>query len=601
MKHSKWTFGNISLDVGYIAPKTYQINNKREGSVYQASISSIALDNESYMGSQIIPWKYINSGHPAFGVWRDEVLNQVNTRPVILKKITFDPISGYYLCAFMGGTDTWGGSNLINIGLVFISNVNTISEDSVMHILTDLQPNTYKGYGVGCRERSQLGTLDATRFANTMYFFSNMRIALISNDQAGESNTTITVNNKQYIDKPICFYISPNYPFTDAPLYNQLYMGFRVPNRPYISFGINEDLGEIAPNYNPDIPFPLNPIDPYNPSNPSTDPGQDGGEGSRDDTSDPVTEPTLPPVDAVSTGFIKLYRPSLSNLNSLANFLWSSAFDLNTLKKLFSDPMDVIMGLAIFPVAPDILGSKHIILGNIDTEIACDYIGSQYKTIDCGSIDLKEFYGSYLDYDPYTSIKIYLPYIGYQYISPDYTMLKTISIKYKVDFLSGSCVAFVIVNGDVEYQFAGNMAAQIPITAANYSGFISSMIQSCITMGAAIAFPPSAGIAAASGAGLAASSVGNLIGQKIHYAHGGAVTGVTGHLSIRNPYLIIEFPDAIIPPEQNSFTGYPAYFNELLSSLKGFTIVDEIQLSCPGATQEEYDEIVRLLKEGVIL
>lgn len=72
--------------------------------------------------------------------------------------------------------------------------------------------------------------------------------------------------------------------------------------------------------------------DPYNPGGNS---GQGGGTGNFDNTTVPVDIPGLPSLSASDTGFISLYNPSISQLNSLASFMWSDLFDLDTFKKNF--------------------------------------------------------------------------------------------------------------------------------------------------------------------------------------------------------------------------------------------------------------------------
>ena len=128
--------------------------------------------------------------------------------------------------------------------------------------------------------------------------------------------------------------------------------------------------------------------------------GMGGGDGKYDLSSDGETAvPDLPDIDAADLGFVTMYNPTKSQLKDLAAFMWSNAFDLNTYKKLFTDPMDSIIGLAIVPVSPSIGGSKNVMFGQIDSGVNMNYLTSQYVKVDCGSVDIDKYVGSFLDYD----------------------------------------------------------------------------------------------------------------------------------------------------------------------------------------------------------
>ena len=102
------------------------------------------------------------------------------------------------------------------------------------------------------------------------------------------------------------------------------------------------------------IKFPDAAQDIDDPNNPYGGPGTsgpgggDGGYGDPDEV-DPTQVPDLPTVSAASTGFITIYNPSNANLAALGQYLWSSAFDLDTFKKMYSDPMECIISLGIVP------------------------------------------------------------------------------------------------------------------------------------------------------------------------------------------------------------------------------------------------------------
>ena len=72
---------------------------------------------------------------------------------------------------------------------------------------------------------------------------------------------------------------------------------------------------------------------------------KDGGAGDFDGTGDTIGVPQLPTTSAVATNFVSIFAPTVSQVQNLASYMWSSGFDLTTFKKLFADPMDCILGL----------------------------------------------------------------------------------------------------------------------------------------------------------------------------------------------------------------------------------------------------------------
>ena len=350
-------------------------------------------------------------------------------------------------------------------------------------------------------------------------------------------------------------------------------------------------------------------VDPSNPYefDPDAISYSGGGNGKFDNTSDTVGIPSLPTLSAVSAGFVTMYSPSVSNLNALASFLWTdSAFDPANFKKLFTDPMECIIGLTIVPCAPSTGGNFEIKVGYIGTGVSAPKLASQYAEVSCGSINADEFWGSALDYSPYTKLHIYLPYVGMREINADEIMGKTIGVTYHVDLLSGACTAFVTANGSVLYQFNGQCSINIPMAASNFTEMIHSAVTAIGTVAATVS-PGSAAAAATGGAMLAgavqmgANAANAAMGSKPTFQHSGQMGGSGGMLAVQTPYLIIERPRQSMPEGLNGFVGYPSNINYKLYDLTGYTVIDSIHLDGIPATDTELSEIVSLLKGGVIL
>lgn len=350
-------------------------------------------------------------------------------------------------------------------------------------------------------------------------------------------------------------------------------------------------------------------VDPTNPYefDPESISYAGGGNGKFDNTSDTVGVPSLPTLSAVSAGFVTMFTPTIGQLNTLANFLWTdSAFDPANFKKLFTDPMECIIGLTIVPLAPSISGTSEIKVGYVGTGVSASKLSSQYAELSCGTIQADEFWGSALDYSPYTKLHIYLPYIGMREINADEIMGRTIGVTYHVDLLSGACTAFVTANGSVLYQFNGQCSINIPMAASNFTEMIHSAVTAIGTVAATVS-PGSAAAAATGGAMLAgavqmgANAANAAMGSKPTFQHSGQMGGSGGMLAVQTPYLIIERPRQSMPEGLNKFVGYPSNINYKLYDMSGYTVIDSIHLDGIPATDTELSEIESLLKGGVIL
>lgn len=338
---------------------------------------------------------------------------------------------------------------------------------------------------------------------------------------------------------------------------------------------------------------------PYDDGGTST--GTDTGTGDFDDTSDPVALPTLPSVSALSSGLISLYKVAQSEVSKFVGFLWSDSFSVASLSKIFSDPMQAIISFGMFPFDVSAGASVPIYLGKNNTGAVGDLVTAQYVTVPMGSVNLTEFYGGALDYNPYTKIQLVLPYCGVVNINSDEFMTKAVTVTYRVDILSGACVAFVSDGERVLQQVNGNCLVTLPYASTDFKQVYSSLLGLAGTAGAAIVAAATGGLTAPVVGGIGASLAMNTLNAKENYARGGAAGSTLGFLGVQTPYLVITRPRQCLPENNGHFQGYPLYTTERLGDLTGFTKVAQIHLDDIDATDAELKEIARLLTEGVIL
>lgn len=409
---------------------------------------------------------------------------------------------------------------------------------------------------------------------------------------------------------------------------------------------------DTVPDFIDSLPPPPDPMEPIGPSGPG------GGNGNFDPTSDIIGDSSLPTISAADTGFTRIYSPTLAQVQDLAQYLWTDETVVETIwnkiKQLLENPMDAIISFSLVPVPVQISGTKNFALAYIDTGVSMNTVANQFVDVDCGTFELKEYYGSALDYSPNTKVSCFLPFIGVVTLNTDEVMNTTLTIRYRVDIVSGSCVAKIFVNESCLYQFSGHCSIPIPISAADFSSYLSAAIGVAkLAIGAAAGGGAGVGAAIASeadvqqttsggiimtsgipqgpdsgpigapmpgGAALEASQteptgaafdgiaarnitnvVGAVMGSKLHVEHSGSFSGNTGYLGIRRPYLIIQRPRMCMPNEYRSFNGYPSMITLNIGDCKGYTKVQQVQLKNIPATNPEQSEIMQLLKGGIII
>ena len=344
-----------------------------------------------------------------------------------------------------------------------------------------------------------------------------------------------------------------------------------------------------------------------------------GGDGTFDGSSDPVPVPSLPSIGATDTNFISLFVPSSAQLKQVANYLWGSLFDVSTFKKLFEDPMDCILGLSVVPVAVPTSGNAQITVGNIELSgITLPLASQQYVEVDCGTITFDRYFGSYLDFEPYTKMSLFVPYSGVHSVSADDIMGKTVSLKYHIDILTGSLVAFLTCGDSVLYEFNGACASNIPVNSMNYASTIENAIRIAVNIGTTVATAGAAapatgaveaGKVAAGGAGIgrgiaiAGSTAEGALSLKPSIDRAGSLGGTTGLMGNQIPYFIITRPRMCKPKNQDFFQGYPSFIQTVLGDMDGtgFTAFENVIISETYLTETEKAELSSILSAGVYL
>ena len=348
---------------------------------------------------------------------------------------------------------------------------------------------------------------------------------------------------------------------------------------------------------------------------------QDGGGGDFDDSSDVIALPSTPALNLSLNHFISAYVPSINDINDLADWIWGNydKFDsTKVLGKIFTEPMESILSLHMLPFTPASSTAIAVTIGNFATGLTMKPLTLQFTDIDCGSLSFTEFWGNYLDYNPYTKIVLCLPFVGQVDLDADEVMGKSVSVKYRVDNLTGAFVCFVYIDSDkILGQYSGECMLQVPVTAGSYAAMNAAIATIACTAAASFGGATAAAIGGGYGGMIGvekglqmggqalgetlASGASNVNGMKLQVSHSGALTGTAGFLGVMKPYAIIHRPRQCVPEHYNEMAGYPSNITKTLGDCSGFTSVRTMVYDGLPFTDGEILALDSILKGGIII
>lgn len=530
------------------------------------------------------------------------------------------------------------------------------------------QDNNLSGIvgGLNVAKWIRSGPIISTNALNAIDFSQASSVALYANSQLNmairlynlHSSKYCTVHSTNYdanviysqfsVDRPGEPYINNVY-LARATIGNQVYIGFYV-------YNLRESVGQVgqagfytnsswSQAFLQEAHF-INTDNPYYGGGYSEPGGGDSSKQNWADTSDFVNPDTMPDetaIGAVDSGLLTIFTPSKAQLNHLSSLLWANDF-FSFVEKSLTGIEDLFVSLGIVPFVvtagglADVTWLNYSTLGpaQIPTSVQLTKAASQFMEFNMGNVSLtgnddRVFAtDSVLDYSPYSRLGIYLPFIGYQELDIDECREKTINLKYRIDILSGACVALISINGRTMYQFSGNCITQIPLTSADYSQAINTAVNvgiAATSMGTTAAVASAGDALTASKAGtrgftkemgeyqnvqhaamvsnaensLAGATANGFMGMKPNFKKSGAISGSTSLLSVKQPYLCITTPRQSMPEGYERVCGFPCNVGGKLSDFSGYTVVEDVRLNGLVATSPEVEEIYQLLKTGIII
>lgn len=323
---------------------------------------------------------------------------------------------------------------------------------------------------------------------------------------------------------------------------------------------------------------------------------------------------------------------------------------IDNLKTMFIDKSDYIISAKMYPFRVGKIykfaswdnGTQspvkdYIILGNQTmtskgAEIAFSNLTNNSQMIDANTVgeglvklatfNISRYFNNFMDFAPYTKIKIYIPFMGFYDLDVNEVMGQSIEVYYGVDLSDGMATAFIckVVNTTPVFlqAMSGKIGIDIPIGRTNASEIARNNLSNTIKFGAGLV---SLGAGMMSGNALlsagaivggtkliTSSAIDTINANTPKYSKG---TTPSGFMNLKSPtsvYLIIERPKPLLTSVDDISAFRHAYGSPLeqvktLSTLTGFTKVGEIHFTPNGEDifDDEIEEIVSLLHGGVIL
>ena len=361
------------------------------------------------------------------------------------------------------------------------------------------------------------------------------------------------------------------------------------------------------------------------------------GGGSFDDSSDAFGLPSLPSLGVSEVGFINVYNPTKGQLQGFADELFpnfempapSTKEGLEAISENIANTFTVLGDFAesyvnaglvnyvidchIVPVAPNTSGTSSIKVGFKTFNYSPAKVISDYVAFDCGTLEIAEYYQNFLDYEG-TKAKLYLPFIGFVDIKPEWFQSGKLGVMYHFNIIDGSCIAFVIATSSkskltntVVATFGGNCCVHMPITGVNYSSMISGVV------GGAVGIASNASnmiktnradkgtvMSNIEGATGIASNLADAVGAKPSIEQSNGYNAGMSFMCYRRPYLLIERPVASFSKNYPKEQGLPLNVTKKLGSMKGFTTCTAPVVDNFHCLEEEKEMIKQALIEGTI-
>ena len=241
---------------------------------------------------------------------------------------------------------------------------------------------------------------------------------------------------------------------------------------------------------------------------------------------------------------------------------------------------------------------EKIVLGKLETNAVGKklltvnrktHLGEYFISANCGN--------NFLDYAPYTEIKLYIPFCGMVELPPNLFINSTVSVDMIIDIISGSCKGIVMCNNTFYTSINGSLMCGLPLSLEQCATKSLSIINSANSIMSGIIF---------GNKNYSALNTVTTLGEAMIENNNIAPSHISGNMdSVVNFYdpqcciLFMTYPEVNMG-DIGKTHGKVCNYQDTLNNCHGYTVVNNphLEIKC---TNTEKDEITKLLEQGVIL
>lgn len=289
------------------------------------------------------------------------------------------------------------------------------------------------------------------------------------------------------------------------------------------------------------------------------------------------------------------------------------------LKLYGANPMDAIIDLTYYPfdvldaVGGDYIATNSIFFGSykMDLKDSVYNVGKARTIIDMGEVLYTPVFNDFRDFEPYSQLYIYLPYVGVNKLDISNYYKKTIHLQYIIDFTSGGCIAVLMADGVICDSFNGQVGIKQCISAVDYSAYSQNVVRAGINTlkssagvletglsnGADIDIGKTAKSLVAFEENMLASTQ-TLNSQRISIRGSGGASGNMCMPQYAFTYCI--YNKQVKPQNEREIVGYPSNAGGKVKDFKGFLKCSKVSLTT-AATVAEKRMLYDLLQNGIYI
>ena len=168
---------------------------------------------------------------------------------------------------------------------------------------------------------------------------------------------------------------------------------------------------------------------------------------------------TEEPVEPTSElAFVNVYNPTQKQLVDAANALF---MNFSTGQVVDTSKYIVAIHKVFVPVSTD-EALKPIKFGSYNSQVNSKVVNQRLARVSCGKVTVPELHHNALDYSPYTTVRIWLPFLGFFDLSIDEISNKEVELTYTIDLVNGKALAEISNDDGVIYRFVGTAYSREP-------------------------------------------------------------------------------------------------------------------------------------------